>query len=67
MGATHTINPHTSDLLEAIKAITDGSMADIVIDAYGQDVAVINKCFEIARHNGQVAFLEYAWKKLPPP
>ncbi|MBP8178313.1 MAG: zinc-binding dehydrogenase [Spirochaetes bacterium] len=65
MGATHTINPHTNDLLEAIKAITDGSMADIVIDAYGQDVAVINKCFEIARHNGQVAFFGICLEEAP--
>ncbi|MCX8124501.1 MAG: zinc-binding dehydrogenase [Spirochaetes bacterium] len=65
MGATHIINPEKVDLIETIKEITGGSLADIVIDAYGQNVAVINKCFEIAKHNGQVAFFGICLEESP--
>lgn len=56
MGADHTVNPEREDLTAAVSEMTDGAMADIVIEAYGQDVQVINACFDIAAHNGQVAF-----------
>lgn len=65
MGATHTIHPD-DDLIGTITSITNGSLIDIVIDAYGQDVAVINKCFEIAKHNGQVAFFGICLDEAPP-
>jgi threonine dehydrogenase-like Zn-dependent dehydrogenase len=56
MGADHAVNPDRNDLAAAVADITAGAMADIVIEAYGQNVAVINTCFDVARHNGQVAF-----------
>ena len=49
MGADHTVNPEREDLTAAVSEMTDGAMADIVIEAYGQDVQVINACFDIAR------------------
>lgn len=35
-GATHTINSRSSDPVEAIRALTDGNGADVVIDAVGR-------------------------------
>src|SRR5205085_5351183 len=36
MGATHTINAGSGDVIEAIQALTDGNGADVVIDAVGR-------------------------------
>jgi S-(hydroxymethyl)mycothiol dehydrogenase len=36
LGATHTINGKTEDPVEAIRALTDGNGADVVIDAVGR-------------------------------
>lgn len=36
MGATHTVNSRTTDPVEAIRALTDGNGADVVIEAVGR-------------------------------
>jgi len=56
MGATHSINPNIHSVIDSVSEITNGKMSDIVIDAFGQDVDVMNLCFDLACHNGQVAF-----------
>jgi L-iditol 2-dehydrogenase len=65
MGAGAVINPDKQDPVETVKEITGGAMADIVIEAYGQDVRVINNCFHMARHNGQVAFFGICLEEAP--
>jgi L-iditol 2-dehydrogenase len=65
MGADSVINPERQDLGPAVSDLTKGVMADIVIDAYGQESHVINQCFELARHNGQVAFFGICLEEAP--
>lgn len=65
LGADVVINPAKEDAEKAVASLTGGRMADIVIDAYGQDVAVINRCFDLARHNGQVAFFGICLEESP--
>ena len=65
MGADYVINPESRDLGPAVSDLTKGVMADIVIDAYGQESRVINQCFDIARHNGQVAFFGICLEETP--
>jgi threonine dehydrogenase-like Zn-dependent dehydrogenase len=48
-----------------VSELTGGALADIVIDAYGQETAVINTCFDLARHNGQVAFFGICLEESP--
>ncbi|MFJ7204205.1 S-(hydroxymethyl)mycothiol dehydrogenase [Streptomyces sp. NPDC098789] len=36
LGATHTVNGRTEDVVEAVKALTGGNGADVVIDAVGR-------------------------------
>lgn len=36
LGATHTVNGGTEDVVKAIQALTDGNGADVVIDAVGR-------------------------------
>jgi len=55
MGATHTIDAGGSNVSEVVKEITEGRMADLVVEAIGRE-ETLNMCFELARHNGVVAF-----------
>ncbi|MEU6237687.1 S-(hydroxymethyl)mycothiol dehydrogenase [Kitasatospora sp. NPDC047058] len=36
LGATHTVNSRTTDPVEAIRALTDGNGADVVVEAVGR-------------------------------
>lgn len=36
LGATHTVNSKTDDAVEAVKALTDGNGADVVVEAVGR-------------------------------
>lgn len=36
MGATHTVNPRSADVVEAVRELTDGFGADVVIEAVGR-------------------------------
>ncbi len=36
IGATHTVDPRSADVVEAIRDLTDGNGADVVIDAVGR-------------------------------
>ncbi len=65
MGARDVINPENENIIERISEITDGKMADIVIDAFGQKTEVINTCFDVACHNGQVAFFGICLEESP--
>ncbi len=65
MGADICVNPEKEKLDETISGITGGKMADIVIDAYGQKAEAVNKCFDLAGHNGQVAFFGICLEESP--
>ncbi len=65
MGADRAIDPAAENVETVVHDLTGGVMADIVIDAFGQDVAVINRCFDLARHNGQVAFYGICLEESP--
>jgi threonine dehydrogenase-like Zn-dependent dehydrogenase len=51
LGATHTINPARSDLAGFVREITDGTLADIVIEAAGRPETV-NQIAEVLRLEG---------------
>jgi L-iditol 2-dehydrogenase len=65
MGANIRINPLKMNVNERVAEATGGTMADMVIDACGQDVSAINQCFDLARHNGQVAFFGICLEESP--
>ena len=53
LGVTHSVNPDTSNLIESISDITNGEMADIVIEATGRPEG-LNSCIEIVKKEGTV-------------
>ncbi len=55
MGATHTINPETCDLSEAISEITGGEMVDLAVEAVGRE-STFNLCGDLWRQNGTLVY-----------
>jgi len=53
MGATHVINRTDSDPVEMVSKLTNGAMADLVIEVVGKE-STINDCFALARRGGVV-------------
>ena len=53
MGATHTLAGAPGEVLNAVQVITDGTGADIAIEATGQ-VEVLNLATKLVRRNGTV-------------
>lgn len=51
LGATHTVNVTHEDLVERVREVTEGAMADIVIEACGRPEA-FNQMFRCLRHQG---------------
>ena len=51
LGATHTINPNRDNVIEAIKEITGGQMADVAVEAVGRP-ETSHQVFEALRMQG---------------
>jgi len=64
MGTTHTIDASRQNVIEIVKEITQGDMADLVVEACGQE-ETLNMCFELARHDGVVALFGISLQESP--
>jgi len=63
-GAHHTINVETEDLRSRVREITDGAMADVVVDVTSYAVEAVTQAFDLARRGGTVVL---AGTKGPKP
>jgi len=54
MGATHTVNVASTDLTATVEEITDGRMADLVVEIVGHQMETINTCLRLVKRNGTV-------------
>ena len=52
MRATHTVNSAKEDLVAAVAEITDGRMADLVIEVVGHQTETINQCLQLLKRGG---------------
>ena len=52
MRATHTVNSATEDLVGTVKDITDGRMADLVVEVVGHQTETINTCLKLLKREG---------------
>ena len=52
MRATHTVNSANEDVVDAVKEITDGKMADLVIEVVGHQTETINTCLQLLKRGG---------------
>ena len=62
LGADITLNPGQDDVIEAIKDLTNGLGADVVVEAAGTAES-FNTASEIIKHNGKFVF--YSWVTTP--
>jgi len=56
MGATATVCNATEDPIAAVKRITDGRMAEIVIEAVGHHDQALNLCIDLCQHSGRILY-----------
>ena len=54
MRATHTVNVDRDDPIGAIKEITDGRMADLVVEAVGHEQDTIDLCTALVKRQGTI-------------
>ena len=54
MRATHTINASETDTVAAVEEITDGRMADLVVEVVGHQTETINQCMDIVKRDGTI-------------
>ena len=54
MRATHTINPERGDIVAQVREITDGRMADLVVEIVGHNQQTVNFCLKLAKRLGTV-------------
>ena len=52
MRATHTINAAKEDPVAVIEEITEGRMADLVIEVVGHQTETINECLQLLKRDG---------------
>ena len=52
MRATHTINAANEDPVAAVAEITEGRMADLVIEVVGHQTETINQCLHLLKRGG---------------
>lgn len=56
MGATAVINPDEEKLESALRQITGGSLADVVIEAVGHQNQQFNACIRLCRYGGRILY-----------
>ena len=54
MGATACIDGRSTDVVEAVRELTDGEMADVVVEAVGHQPATVNLAIDVAAQGGDV-------------
>jgi threonine dehydrogenase-like Zn-dependent dehydrogenase len=64
-GATHTIHNAVADPVGAIRAITRGELADVVVEAAGE-VSSINLAIDLVRHSGDILYFGYPRQVVVP-
>jgi threonine dehydrogenase-like Zn-dependent dehydrogenase len=53
-GADHTVDVEREDLVQRVREITDGEMADVVVDVTAYAVEAVTQAIDVARRNGRV-------------
>ena len=65
LGADHAINVDEQDLFAAVRNITGGDMADLVIDCASGGTATVTSAVQLARKSGRVILGGRKFKRIP--
>lgn len=66
LGVTHTVNPVSSDVVAEIKTITNGRMAEVVIEASG-DARAIRGAIDYVSYAGRISLVGWPKNDIPLP
>jgi threonine dehydrogenase-like Zn-dependent dehydrogenase len=66
MRATHTFNVEREDAVAAVQEITQGKMADLVVEVVGHGVNTMDLCLNLVRRLGTVLFFGVPDAELEP-
>ena len=56
MGATATVCNRDEDPIAAVSRVTEGRMAEIVIEAVGHHEQALNLCIDLCQHSGRILY-----------
>ena len=65
MGATAAINAEEVDSLEAVRELTEGRLADVVIEAVGR-VETINQALDLVKERGRLVYFGVSEREVIP-
>jgi L-gulonate 5-dehydrogenase len=66
LGVVHTVNPVTDDAVKEIQAITNGQMAEVVIEASG-NASAIRSTVDYVSYAGRVSLVGWPKNEIPLP
>lgn len=64
MGATACIDVSRENPVTAVERLTDGAMADVVIEAVGHREQALSQCIDLARRGGRILYFGVPEEKL---
>ncbi len=64
MGATATVHAERENVVEAVRTLTHGAMADLDVEAVGHREQRINDCFNLVRYGGDILFFGVPTSKI---
>lgn len=56
VGANSVVNASRENVVDRVREITRGEMADLVVEAVGHREQRLNDCFDLVRHGGDILF-----------
>jgi threonine dehydrogenase-like Zn-dependent dehydrogenase len=56
MGATATVDSQREDPVQAVSRLTEGRLAEIVIEAVGHHDQALNLCIDLCQHSGRILY-----------
>ncbi|GEO27847.1 putative alcohol dehydrogenase adh [Alicyclobacillus acidoterrestris] len=65
LGADAIVNTTTKNLVDGIAELTDGKMADVVVDVTSGGAEPVTQAFAIAKNRGLVILAAYKYAKIP--
>ncbi|MDB5728697.1 MAG: alcohol dehydrogenase [Noviherbaspirillum sp.] len=65
LGATHTVNIDEQDLLETVGEITNGTLADLVIDCASGGPSSVSSAIQLTRKRGRVILSGQKYRRIP--
>ena len=54
MHATHTVNVDKEDAVELVREVTEGRMADLVVEIVGHQQETLNQCLHLVKRGGTI-------------